>query len=678
MRGDIFFAWVDPDETEFLEEHERYDENVFSFRLEHNEGDFATLELEVRRPRNEAGNPVGLLAPGRKIWAWFAFDCGTDLVKFFGRLVGVTNNVLPEVVSIRFIARPIDFADQKADLAESLRVLPNYDPIFIDESRRDDPDAVLEGYSKIWAIDRETHEVTVSDILIGEDTSISLGPHEMDFEGLDMAPAGVPLTSVHVSAEMTWTQLARGTVSFTEYIVSNWPNEGEATGDAELAASGIITSWTFGADNWPQNGTSLGDGWQAANSSAIDLYDTNVQTKSSTDKITIKWWDGETTTQESSVSQDYLPIEPPGSYRLGDVMTENESDSKLGDWEFKLFGASQPIVSWSRRYSSTDQVVILKHTKPTLDAAYDSNRNLTELVSFVLTADMQPILTEPGDQETMRIDNLRSVNLSDPLGEDTGGELPIGDPRRRSYITTDRGQQSLQYMMAVARAHLRKKARAVELTISPRLGRFPEMSLRKSIEVNDPRLPDGSAFGKIINYSMALNGDDGKLQCRVKIGCPIGRGGTVTTINGDPVYVEEGYVQLGYQAYEGRTILFDEALGFTPPVFNPQDDGIDFLAGLKAEDVLAEPLQPTYSTANPAARTSKRATARAGEDEKTYQEQANEYLQARAEAEKARLDADATSVRMKLKSMTAAFSSPYEITTTVMKVPTGFNLESTG
>src|SRR5215510_6935418 len=111
--GDIFFAWVDAEETEFAPEHERYDENVFSFQLEQNEGDFATLELEVRRPRNEAGDPIGLLAPGRKIWAWFAFDCGSGFVKLFGRLVGVTSNILTEVVSIRLIARPADFVAQK-------------------------------------------------------------------------------------------------------------------------------------------------------------------------------------------------------------------------------------------------------------------------------------------------------------------------------------------------------------------------------------------------------------------------------------------------------------------------------------------------------------------------------------------------------------------------------------
>jgi len=669
--GNIFFAWVDPEETTFGPEHERYDENVFSFQLEQSEGDFATLELEVRRPRNEAGEPMGLLAPSRKIWAWFAFDCGSGLVKLFGRLVGVTSNILTEVVSIRFIARPVDYAAQKAALAEALRVLPNYDPIFIDEARRDDPDAVLEGYSAIWHIDRETHAVTVSDILVGEDAPIELAPYEMDFQGLDMAPAGVPLTSVMVSAELTWTQLASGAVDLTEYITTNWPNE-------EIVAAGVISSFTFGADNWPQNGASLGDGWVAAEASATDKYGTpHVASKTEGSTNIIKWWDGATTTLQASTTTDEAIGLAPGSILLLPIPTSNQSDSKLGDWEPGLGETSgtRPIVSWSRKTASTQHVVPLNQVEPKLSAAYDSNRKCTENVTFVLTADMQPILTEPGEDEALRVD-LRSVNLSEMLGEGTGAEIPIGDTARRSYITTDRGQQSLQYMIAVARAHLRKKARAVEITVAPHIGRFPEITLRKSVMVNDPRIPDGQAFGKIIGYSLGLDGDNGNLAATLKLGCPIGRGGTVATVDGDPVYVQEGYVEVGYQTYEGSTLLFDDTVGFTPPVFAPQDDGIDFLSGLTPEEVIEQPLEVTFPAAAQRSAIVALSGGWGGAGDFVTDEEAQAHVSARAEAVSAVLKEMPTTARFKLKSMQAEFTSPYEIAVTEMKIPTGFNLEA--
>src|SRR5580765_1279297 len=62
-----YFAWIDPLETIFAPEHLRWDENIFSFTLNQDEGDPASLTLVVRRPRNVAGDPIGLLGPGRNL-----------------------------------------------------------------------------------------------------------------------------------------------------------------------------------------------------------------------------------------------------------------------------------------------------------------------------------------------------------------------------------------------------------------------------------------------------------------------------------------------------------------------------------------------------------------------------------------------------------------------------------
>ena len=148
-----YFAWIDAGETVFAPEHQRWDEQVFSFTLQQDEGDPASLTAVVRRPRNVDGDPIGLLGPGRKIWCWFALDCGPGLVKFRGRLVGVPTSIFEELVTLEFVARPIDLVAQKEALAASLRVLPHYDEVVIDEARRNDPEVVLEGYTKIWHYD---------------------------------------------------------------------------------------------------------------------------------------------------------------------------------------------------------------------------------------------------------------------------------------------------------------------------------------------------------------------------------------------------------------------------------------------------------------------------------------------------------------------------------------------
>src|SRR3981189_1320257 len=141
------FAWIDVSETTFQPAHMRWDEDVFSFTLKQDEGAPASLTIAVRRPRNVSGDPIGLLGPGRKIWAWFALDCdGTNLVKFRGRLVGIPTSIFEDLVTLGFGAKPVDLVAQKQALANSLRVLPFYDDAVIDPARSTDPDVVLEGY----------------------------------------------------------------------------------------------------------------------------------------------------------------------------------------------------------------------------------------------------------------------------------------------------------------------------------------------------------------------------------------------------------------------------------------------------------------------------------------------------------------------------------------------------
>src|SRR5262245_33892466 len=108
-----YFAWIDVSETVFGPEQLRWDESIFSFTLSQEEGDAATLTVVVRRPQNTAGDPIGLLGPGRKIWAWFALDCGPALVKFRGRLVGIPTSIFEEQVTLEFVAKPVDLVAQK-------------------------------------------------------------------------------------------------------------------------------------------------------------------------------------------------------------------------------------------------------------------------------------------------------------------------------------------------------------------------------------------------------------------------------------------------------------------------------------------------------------------------------------------------------------------------------------
>jgi hypothetical protein len=641
-----YFAWIDASETTFTSAHLRWDEQVFSFTLRQDEGDPASLTVVVRRPRNVDGDPIGLLGPGRKIWAWFALDCGPDLIRFRGRLVGVPTSIFEELVTLEFVARPLDLVAQKTALADSLRVLPHYDETVIEESRRSDPEVVLEGYSAIWHYDRETHVLTVSDEIVGEDGLVEFdGASEAGkvlYDGLGLTLTGGPLARVDINAEFTWTQLAQGGVDLTRYLLDNWPESGP----------NYITSYTFSADNWPKTGTSIGDGWVAAEATAISPYDLQTRTTSDSGTITVtfpddSWFGPSTTSITTSESITTFNI-PSGSIGYAGEISDTSSWTAGTGGDVEFVGGKSSAASLSRSSSQSTSVLVLNHAIVTLKAGYSANRQCTERVTLSLFADVQPILTDPEDGEALRIDDVRSVNLSEAIG----GVVPIGDPRRRSYIATERGNRSLEHLIALARANLMKRARVVEIAFAPKLSRMPEISLRKNCFLIEPRV--GEATGKIIGYSVALNGNDGRIDCQVRIGCAIGRGGSAVASGGDPTYCEIAYAGADYQQFTNRIVLFDSSVGYQPPNANPNDDGLNFLSTLRPEDVIEIPLV----VENP---PSVQAAHLAGASKDTVSEKLKEVE---------------TRATFKLKSMTREFPSDYQLQVTDLSIPSGIDLEA--
>jgi hypothetical protein len=664
-----YFAWVDPAETTFLPEHMRWDENIFSFSLKQDEGDPASLTVVVRRPRNDAGNAIGLLGPGRKIWCWFAFDCGPDLVRFRGRLVGVPTSIFEELVTLEFVARPIDLVAQKAALADMLRVLPYYDEVVIDPSRRTDPEVVLEGYSAIWHYDRETHVLSVSDEITGEDGLVEFDGASEDgkvlYDGLGLTLTSGPLTRVDVQAEYTWTQQAQGRVELGSYLCRNWPGGGR----------NYITSYTLTKDSWPKAGATIGDGWVAAEASASTPYDLSVKSRTTGSDITVTFpdtsWFGPSTTH-TTITETESFITAPSYISYPRIVTSDTSSVTLGKVEGPDEGQSSSL---SRNYTAVGAALPLHYTTVGLVAGYSANRPCTEIVSFSLIADVQHVLTDPEDGEALRIDDVKSVNLSEPLG----AELPIGDVRRRSYIATARGNRSLEHLIVLARAHLLKRARVVEIAFAPKLARMPEITLRKNAFLVEPRV--GEALGKFIGYSLALDGSDGRIKCEVRIGCAIGRGGSAVASGGLPTYCSIDYTGADYQQFTGRVVLFDSSVGYQPPRANPNDDGLDFMSALRAEDVIDQPLVVENPAAVQGAYIHTHAhwnvppviTPYFTEEDAAKSQAA---VQARSTSVGNALKAVETKATFKLKSMTRVFSSDYPIQVTDVKVPTGYNLEA--
>lgn len=690
----FYFARVDATDDEFdpsfaINDFERFAESdgrrigsVLSFDLSGNEGDFDLLELVVANPLE------GLLAG--PLYLWFARDNGTDIEPvFFGRLVGIPTDVTGNRVTLQYTARPRDLNAQKAALAESMRVLPYYDPYLLDEARREEADAVLEGYSGLWTFDRLTHEVGYSDYLIGEDGVEEFFASDMLSRGLSRSFGEIPLTSVTVVATIPWVQRATGAVDLSRYIVENWPNESES--------NSYITSFSLTAADWPKQGTGLNGGWVVQDGTCIPVYDLNVFSKAGGGKVTVNWgnWGGGTSTSETQTNDQYVKTVPPGSIDLRAVTTEDSSDISRDQPDAAAGESSGEITSFSRMLSYSDGFIPLHYSRPTLVAGFEAERARSEVIRFTLTADVQAVMTDPGDDEAMLIE-LNAADVSealDPDGDTDGGFVAaIGDPRRRSYITTQRGELTLQHLICLARSVLIKRSRCARITFEPKDHlRMGDITLRKNAIIHDPRIPSGEATGKIISYRYAVDGSAGRPECSVTIACAVGRGGEIEALDGEPDYVDDDYIgpEADYQEFIGRRIVFDSGVGYVQPLFDPNDDGLDLLSALSAEDVIDEGLVVENSPAmqrallaallasgwNRSIRPINIPTSAllVSEDQ---QEVAQQLLRDREEAIRKKLEDNPTRATFRLKSMTASFNTDVDVTVTELKIPTMIDLST--
>lgn len=539
----IYFAWVAHGLTAFGVTHHRHDENVFSFEVRHQEGNPASLSLDIKNPR------VGLLTPARDQWAWLSWRKPDNSVValFHGRLVGVPEDMGGEIVRLLFLGVAPTTDAQKEALAQNLRVLPYFDPVFIARDRIHDPDTVLEARSAVYHFGRTDKTVTISDILDGEDGEVEFGPGDDDWPIFDLSfrYKGTPLRFVDVEAEVDWKQHAEGSIDVSDRLASAFRAAG--------SSGAPITSYTGeGLEaTWFEAGENGGGGWSVL-STRLNLLSGNGVTPTFIDaKI-----------KPSSTEQP-----PYDDASLGGDTTNPVNKARFYKWAFSA----------------------------SLQLAYEASRDRAEKLSFTLTADVQDLLDASSQpkREALSFQSSEVAEFVDDIDSEdevfTGERRPIGDPRAASYFNQDRGRQSVRFLILVARAKLMMAARAAEIALETSFEAAVELSCRKNGAVVDPRLPGGGAIGKVTAYRFGLDGDDGRMFGDLVLGSAIGEGEAFTVEGGDPTVWEEGVYEANVQVYSDQEIeLVGGTIGaikFNNYDIPPVDDGVNFSNMTVAQNV---------------------------------------------------------------------------------------------
>lgn len=508
----FYFAWASAGDTAFAESaHAVNDEDVLSFTLSQAEGEFASLSVEIRNPRE------GLLSATRSRWVWFSWDQGESYgvePLFFGRIVGVPERLSDEVVSIEFRARPADYDAQRTALADSLKVFPFYDPVWLNPEIREDPDSALEARPALWHVDRVTHVLTASDIITGGGSTYTVTDHFYD--SLNVTFRQRPANKVKCRAEVRWQNEATGQIDISQKLRDAFIAAGSSRG------SQYITTYTGeGLERtWPEEDKSIGAGWRVGLGSLVRV-------------------DGGEVKQE-----------------IYKIAVDEPIYAAFPLWTFRT----------------------------TFNARYEVSRSYTERVVFEFGADVQPLVADADDEDTIEV-NLSSSALTEAIDADGSTFItPLRDRRFRSYFRTDRGKQSLEYLICLCRARLLARARAVEVSFEVPFADVTDLSCDDNVVIYDGRLPGGQAAGKVVGYQLSLTGDDGQLRASVSIACTIGQGGSVFSTSGTPVYADS--YATNYQAIVGGATAISGDVSYTSfDTAAVNDDGVD-LSALTADNII--------------------------------------------------------------------------------------------
>lgn len=389
--GPFFFAYVDNDTVAFDPTlHNVFDEDIFDFEIKHDEGQVPTLSVTIQNPR------IGLLNPSRKLWAYLSYQTESGIVPlFFGVLVGIPSDFFAELITLQFNARSTDYIERKQTTAETLRVAPYYDPVFIDLAHRDNPDAVLEGWSSLYHVDRVSLDVTASDILEGEDGTITFDETMGIYDSVKFTMGECPLYNVQIQADVKWTQRCIG------YI--NGPPAN-------------ITSYTGGSfkSDWPKPGASLGGGWKVESSFVNDVLDTEHARTYSTQS---NWKNtdpdaGDCSTATMSFSATYttwsgISVEGTGA---------RSSQTGICDpYAYASLSATTPGVNIPAKVSTSGSVALQWILNCSWFLRYDAKRDFTELCIMDITANLQNTFVSPTVDQSTELIKVTGADVGQPL-----------------------------------------------------------------------------------------------------------------------------------------------------------------------------------------------------------------------------------------------------------------------
>ena len=332
-----------------------------------------------------------------------------------------------------------------------------------------------------------------------------------------------------------------------------------------------FTSYTSGLlSDWPKIGDNLQGGYIVTNSSLVEVVPPApgvvpdlTGPNPSFETLDLHWsWQNTAKTHEDG---DTMFINGSATGYLFGLISKQIQTIVIGDPDTGTAAESHLSIDYFGPTPAAPSQIPQSNAVPTysygatLALGMQMDQSRMETVKFSVTADLQPILTEPDEKSVIESIALQAsdVVLAGALNSSSG-----------AYFATDRGILSIEYMLLIARAHLLAKSRVIKTSWDCSFPRIINMLCRLNALLEDNRLPGGSVLGKVTHYEMNGDGDRGEFTGSVSIESAIGYGNTIDTSVGTSSYADDGYVDTNYQYFSGQLVAAGTGdIAFSAPIY---------------------------------------------------------------------------------------------------------------
>lgn len=549
MAGPLYFAWVASDSVTFdAGVHNVMDETIKRVVRSQAEGEAAKMLVTIVNP-----GVVGLLASTRQQHALVSYDFGSGPQLIFrGKVVGWPDGLQGQTATIELRAQSDDYEDDLLTFANTLKTGTHYNALFYTEAEKDEPTAIIRGRAQHYHIDRLTNAVSAVDYLpkVTPDLTID-GVHEYSTVDVSFAQ---PISKIDVSVRAEWVQSADGLLG-----LGSWLRQRLGGNLASFKGDTLFNML-------PKTGQRLGGGW------VVGAGDYTVGRPVNLVLSAVR------RTYATVVGGNIIPGQLDRYSDVCEAQTFIPGTSRLTAGGQSVAG-QHPILRWSYRQARNEQADVtvqadLQDLDPTLTRA-----ETREFLLRDITLDSLPLFEvgtsyTTGDQ--VKIGGRNYEALQDHTGlDDYGADFALFwqqifesnsalvKSSAATFFARTNGRSAISHAVQIAEAEIKQAARCLTVSAKIKFSTGWQLDPTSTVTINDPRLPGGTATGKVVSIEDVIDTDGGNLHTNLTLGCVPGNGGSQPgASSGSPVALDATAAQSGVSALSNEQYSTDSGIAW--------------------------------------------------------------------------------------------------------------------